>query len=214
MEPPISTWEEAERRLYPSMMTQPDAVAGLLHLIRTVADRLERADTVEALAEAWSAAPQIVGAAAEMEGIDRGSFDQGIVAGAAFALRYRELMAHTERRDRRRRIDEARAHGDAWVVLDEAGVAEAPFPTPYRRVEMRLSDGYGLRSTAELDPDSGGIVHAVEELWLDPASGEMAGGDGEASRRAFTDPAAWRREVDDRRRRTDPPPEALRTDPL
>lgn len=199
MEPLIRRWEEAERRLYPSMVAQPDLVAGSLRLVREVADDLLEVVTVEGLAEVWPRAAELVHAAAGREGMAGEPADPEIVAGAAFALRYRELVAEGGRREIRRRIDEARARGEAWVVLDEAGVAEAPFPQPYRRLEMRLADGLGLLLSAELDPDSGGIVHAIEGVRLDPASGEMAG-PAEPARRELADPEEWRRAGEDARR--------------
>ena len=176
------------------MVAQPDLVAGSLRLVREVADDLREVVTVEGLAEVWPRAAELVHAAAGREGMAGEPADPEIVAGAAFALRYRELVAEGGRREIRRRIDEARARGEAWVVLDEAGVAEAPFPQPYRRVEMRLADGYALSLSAELDPDSGGIIYAVEGLRLDPDTGQSAGG-ADAARREFADPEVWRREV-------------------
>jgi hypothetical protein len=198
MEQLIRRWEEAERRLYPSMVAQPALVAGSLRLVREVADDLRDIDTVEGLADAWGRAGEMVESAAGREGIAEEPADPEIVAGAAFALRYRELVVEAGRRETRRRITDARARGDAWVVLDEGGVAEAPFPQPYRRVEMRLADGYALHLTAELDPDSGGVVHAIEGLRLDPASGQRAG-PAEPARREFADPDEWRQAARDLR---------------
>jgi hypothetical protein len=196
----IRRWEEAERRLYPSMVAQPEVVADSIRLVREVADDLRDVDTVEGLAEAWGRAGDLVAAAAAREGLGAEPADPEIVAGAAFALRYRELAVEADRREARRRIEEARAAGKGWVVLDEAGVAEFPFPQPYRRLEMRLADGFGLLLTAELDPDSGGIVHAIDGLRLDAASGEVVGPAEDPARREFDDPGEWRRAAEDLRR--------------
>lgn len=194
----IRRWEEAERRLYPSMMAQPEVVAGAIRLVREVADDLREVETLEGLAVAWPRAADMVRRAAGREGMEEEPVDPELVAGAAFALRYRELAAEASRREVRRRIEDARARGEEWVVLEEAGVAEAPFPQPYRRLEMRLADGYALHCTAHLDPDSGGIVHGVERLRLDPASGELTGPEG-PDRREFVDPEEWRRAVEELR---------------
>jgi hypothetical protein len=186
----IRRWEEAERRLYPSMVTQPEVVADYLRLVREVADDLRTIDTEEGLADAWGRAAELAEAAARREGMAREAPDLEIVAGAAFAIRHRELVAEAGRRETARRIADARARGDVWVVLHEAGMAEAPFPTPYRRLEMRLADGYALHLFAELDADSGRIVHAVEGLRLDPSTGAMAAS-AEPSRREFADRQEW-----------------------
>jgi hypothetical protein len=190
MEQLTRRWEEAERRLYPSMVTQPEVVADYLRLVREVADDLRTVDTEEGLADAWGRAAELAEAAARREGMAREAPDLEIVAGAAFAIRHRELVAEAGRRETARLIADARARGETWVVLHEAGVAEAPFPQPYRRVDMRLADGYALHLSAELDADSGRIVHAVEGLRLDPSTGEMAAS-AEPSRREFADRQEW-----------------------
>lgn len=176
------------------MVAQPELVARSLGLVRAVADDLREVDTVEDLAEAWGRRAEIAEAAARREGVAGEVPDLEIVAGAAFALRHRELVAEAGREETRRRIAEARDRGEAWVVLHETGMAEAPFPQPYRRVEMRLADGYALSLSAELDPDSGGIIYAVEGLRLDPDTGQSAGG-ADPARREFADPEVWRWEV-------------------
>jgi hypothetical protein len=201
----IRRWEEAERRLYPSMVAQPDVVAGALRLVREVADDLRDVDSIEGLARAWERADEVVEGATRRDGMGEEPAAPEIVAGAAFALRYRELVAEAGRRETRRRIEEARARGEARVVLDEAGMAEAPFPQPYRRVEMRLADGHALHLSAEPDPVSGAIVYAIEGLRLDPASGKPAG-PAAPSRREFTDPEEWRRAAEELRNRA---PDAL-----
>ncbi|MGH2678820.1 MAG: hypothetical protein ACRDHB_10740 [Actinomycetota bacterium] len=180
-------------------MAQPEVVAGSMRLVRAVADDLTSVRSVEELAEAWGRATELAEAAAQGLGMEtEAAADLELVAGAAFALRYRELAVEAGRRETSRRIEEARTAGREWVVLEEAGVAEAPFPQPYRRLEMRLADGFGLLLTAELDPDSGGIVHAIEGLQLDPSSGD-ATGSGEPARRELADPGEWRRAAEDLR---------------
>jgi hypothetical protein len=77
------------------------------------------------------------------------------------------------------------------VVLHEAGLPEVPFPESYRRLEMRLADGYAVHLSAELDPDSGRPAYSIEGLRLDPATGE-ATGQARPSSRTFTDPEEWR----------------------
>jgi hypothetical protein len=191
----IRKWEEAERRLYPSMVAQPEVVAGSMQLVRAVADDLGSVHSQEELAEAWGRATELAESAARGLGMKtEAAADLELVAGAAFALRHRELMAEATWSATRRRIDQARPLGDEWVVLSEAGVPEAPFPQPYSRVEMRLADGFAIHTAAELDPDSEGIVYSVEGLRLDPTTGELAGPAG-PPRREFADHEEWLREV-------------------
>lgn len=192
MEHLIRRWEEAERRLYPSMMAQPDTVADYMRLVRAVADDLGAVSSVGGLVDAWNRGMELADAAARRRGVSAGAPDLELVAGAAFSLRYRELAAEARQEEVRRQIEQARTRGEAWVVLDEAGMAEAPFPQPYRRVEMRVADGYTLHLSAELDPDSGRILYAVEGLRLEPATGEMIDL-AQPRRREFTDRQEWLR---------------------
>jgi hypothetical protein len=167
-------------------------VADYMRLVRAVADDLGSVRTAEDLPGAWGRATDVAEAAARRQGLADRVPDLEIVAGAAFALRHRELRAEAGWQETRRRIDQARGRGDAWVVVHEAGVPEAPFPVPYGRVEMRVADGLALHLSAELDPDTNAVVYAVEVLHLDPVSGQVAE-EAEPRRATFTDPEAWRR---------------------
>ena len=70
------------------------------------------------------------------------------------------------------RIRAAAAAGDEWVVLFETGRSElAPF-SPFRRLEMRISDGRGLHASIVSDPSTGGPAFTVEVVQLDPATGD------------------------------------------
>jgi hypothetical protein len=188
----IRRWEEAERRLYPSMVAQPDLVARYMRVVRAVAEELRTVHSLEELAEAWDRGLELAEAAARNEDMADDAPDLEVLAGAAFGLRYREVAAEAARQKTRRLIAEARGRGEGWVVLHEAGVPEVPFPESYRRLEMRLADGYALHLSAELDPDSGRPAYAIEGLRLDPATGEATGQARPSSRR-FTDPEEWRR---------------------
>jgi hypothetical protein len=177
------------------MVAQPEVVADSMRLVRAVADNLASVRSVEELAEAWGRATELAESAARGLGMETESAaDLELMAGAAFALRHRELVAEATRSATRRRIEQARTLGEEWVVLSEAGLPEAPFPQPYSRVEMRLADGFAIHTVAELDPDSEGIVYSVEGLRLDPATGELTGPAG-PPRREFADHEEWLREV-------------------
>lgn len=191
MEDLVRRWEEAERRLYPSMVAQPDLVARYIRMVRGMADDLRSVETVPELGDAWERRADLATAAAHREGMAGQAPDLELVAGAAFGLRYRELAAVARGKEVRRRIADARARGDEWVVLRETGVPEVPFPEPYHRLDMRLADGYGLRLSAALDAESGRPLYAVEGVLLDVETGGAIG-EAEPPRRTFTDPGEWR----------------------
>jgi len=200
----VRRWEEAERRLYPAMLVDPDGTVARMRAVRAIADRLRAIPDAEALARAWERGPGLAREALAREPGFFGEAELELVAGAAFALRHRELAAEAARRERRRRIEEAERAGCAWVVLGERGVAgdpPAPYPQPYRRVEMRLVDGLGVHVFVEPDPDSEGALYGVEVLRLDPRSGEIL---GEGERVVLRDPAEWRRAIERARQRPGP----------
>ncbi len=170
----VRRWEEAERRLYPGMLVDPDRTVARVRVVRAILDRLRAVPDAAALARAWERATELAREALGREPEPIGEGELELVAGAAFALRHRELAAEAAQRERLRRIEEGERAGVAWVVLEERGVPgdpPVPYPEPYRRLEMRLADGLGLHVFVEPDPDSEGALYGVEVLRLDPRSG-------------------------------------------
>jgi hypothetical protein len=106
----VRRWEDAEGRLYPSALVQPDRYEQYLRVVRGVADRLDSVGSVEELARRWDRGPELAGEVAVREGV-RGP-DLELVAGAGFLLRYRELRELARREEIRRLIGEARARGE------------------------------------------------------------------------------------------------------
>ena len=113
-------------------------------------------------------------------GPDHGSADQpdlaglrlDLIAAAACAMRYRELMAA---RAVSRRLDafaSAREGGESWAVIEEAGdEARAPF-LPYQRVEAHVPSGRALIISIEPD-ETLSAVWRIDQASLDMASGGL-----------------------------------------
>jgi hypothetical protein len=199
----LPRWREAEARLYPVVIVDPPVYERYVSLVRAVADELRSMRHPEDLAGAFEDSSQIVLSGAARVGISAEGLDLDLVAGAAWNLRYREILAEASGKRARGRIREARERGDEWTVVHETGVpsqAAAPFAATYRRLEMRVADGTGLHIFVEPDPDTYEPVYGVEVLRLDPESGDM---DEElpAERREFNDAKAWEQAIDDLRRR-------------
>jgi len=185
----VRRWMEAEARLYPVVLVRPELYERYIRLVRAIADELATAVSAGVLAERFEGAEDLARQVAGRFGIPTQDMDLGLVAGAAFAHRHREVLQTTHRDEALRRIREARERGDEWVVVYETG---RPMVPPYRRLEMRLADGAGIHAFVELDPESGGPLWGMESIQLDAQTGDWVAEAGElAVRRTFSDAASW-----------------------
>ena len=198
----VGLWSAAEQRLYPIVTAQPEIYERYLGLVRIVADELGSARTPEQLAEAYGDAAEIVEAVMVRGGLVVEGLDLGVVAGAAFGLRYKEVLAEAHRGEAARRLRAARARGDRWVVVYEAAGAGGPRMPPYRKLEMHLADGVGLHVFVELGPDMDRPVYGVEVVRLDPWTGDWVDEPAPLTgRETFPDPESWERTVEHLRAR-------------
>ncbi|MGH2688389.1 MAG: hypothetical protein ACRDKW_06235 [Actinomycetota bacterium] len=186
----LRRWTEAEARLYPVVLVRPELYERYIRLVRGIADELAATVAgIDALAARFESAEDLAREVAGRLGVPEGDMDFTLVAGAAFAHRYREALQDQHRDDARERIRVARERGEAVVMVYETGRRGVP---PYRRLEMRLSDGAGIHSFVELDPETGNPVYGLEQIQLDPQTGDWVT-DAEAltSRTLFADAQAW-----------------------
>lgn len=195
-------WRAAEERLYPVVMVRPEIYERCLRLVRAVADGLGSARTPDLLAEAYGRSDEVVARAVERTGTPTEGMDLDLVAGAAFNLRYREVLAETQQEAALRRVRTARERGDAWVLVHETGgPAEHPTP-PYSRLEMHLADGAALRVFVEMEAETGEPVFGIEAVRLDPQTGDRV---PEAAaleeRRTFEGPGPWKEAIEELRAR-------------
>lgn len=191
----VERWNVAERHLYPVVMARPDLYERYLALVRALADDLGEVSTPEALAAAYGEAVARAGQTAARTGIRTQELDLGVAAGAAFAVRYREIKAAVARDAVAARIQEATAKGERWVVLQEPSGEQAPDPfaaAVSSRVELHIPSGVAIHSFVELDPETYQPRYGVEAARLDPGSGELVRDEEMvATPRTFDDPAAW-----------------------
>lgn len=172
----VGRWTAAEDRLHPLVLVQPETYERYLRLVRMVANDLEGARTGEQLVEAYGGARAIVQSTIAREGFPAAGLDLQLVAGAAFGLRYREVLAEIRRDEIRRRIRTAEEGGDEWVVLSDVGGAGGLLFPPYRKVEMHLPDGLALHSFVDFDENMDRPVFGVEVVRLDPRTGTGVAG--------------------------------------
>jgi hypothetical protein len=192
----LRAWDSAEARLFPLVMARPEEYERSLTVIGVLLGWLRgRCQDVPALlTESARGAAIIAEAAAEPGGPgDGGARDAGrpvdaaaaadlgaglrgdLIAAAACAMRYRELVAANAARSRLAGFARARARGQAWAVVEEAGdPARAPY-LPYRRVEAHVPSGRSLIISIEPD-ETLRAVWRLDEGELDLASGQLAVG--------------------------------------
>src|SRR5579864_3550342 len=108
----ISHWHAAENRLYPVVMTRPDLYERSLTAVRAIADDLRSSKTVDELLTAYQHAPDLVAETVQRRALSTEELDMGLVTGAAFSVRYRELVEEENRREAMRLIREGRERGE------------------------------------------------------------------------------------------------------
>jgi hypothetical protein len=192
----LRAWDAAEARLFPLVMARPEEYERSLSVIQVLLGWLRgRCQDVPALlAESARGAAIVAEASGELAGPrDGGGRDAGcpgdspavadlgaglrgdLIAAAACAMRYRELMAASAARGRLAGFARASAGGESWAVVQEAGdPARAPY-LPYHRVEAHVPSGRSL--IISIEPDEAlRAVWRLDEGELDLASGQLAVG--------------------------------------
>lgn len=188
----VAGWRRAEERLYPIVMVDPDRYRRLLSVIRATADRLATHASTPDLVAARAQGGEVVAEVAESVGVPATELgDVELTADAAFSLRHREIIGEDNRRAVRERIAAARARGDAWAVIREYGRQDQPGVQPYERIEMRMADARGLRAAADVDADSYRPLYTLDELILDPTTGQVLDAATSIPTRTFTDRGEW-----------------------
>jgi hypothetical protein len=197
----LRSWDAAEAGLFPLIMARPHEYERSVSLVQILLGWLRDncADIPALLAESARGEALVAGAVGGRPGHPRqtrpgsgadggpdhggpnhGSADQpdlaglrlDLIAAAACAMRYRELMAA---RAASRRLDafaSAREGGESWAVIEEAGdEARAPF-LPYQRVEAHVPSGRALIISIEPD-ETLSAVWRIDQASLDMASGGL-----------------------------------------
>lgn len=188
-------------------MAWPEGYERYVALVRAVCDELGSIRSLEALVDAYDEGTDIAAGAARTRSLSIEGLDLDLAMGAAFCLRHREVVAEIRREEVRRRVDEARARGDEWVVLEEARPwLQVPFP-PWRSIQMHLPDGTGLHLWVEesLDPQGDGVEYGVEVVQLNPQTGQWLTGEPIVGRQTFHEYGLWQVAVVELKARYDAP---------
>jgi len=189
----LRSWDEAEARLFPTIMARPDVYQQSVSLIQRLLGRLrETCPDLPALLAAHERGGDLVD---ELDDDAEAVVQPGLVAAAACAMRYRELVAELAAQGRLTALARARDQGQAWAVVEETGSPDrAPF-VPYQRIEAEVGTGRAVIVSIEPDETLSRAVHRLDEGQIDLASGALRIGEAIGSyldREAF---AAALREV-------------------
>jgi hypothetical protein len=189
----VARWRQADERLYPMVMVDPERFTQVVSVVRAAADQLASETRVDDLVAARRRGRAVVSQAAEAVGIPLQRLsDVELVADAAFHLRYRELTTQLRRRAAADTIAAARARGDTWVVVRESGSHQQPAVQPYEGIEMRVADGHAVRAWVDVDPNSFAPVYGLEPLRLDRDTGVVVDTGDPAPTRTYATREQWK----------------------
>lgn len=168
-------WLRGEERLYLAALSGTDGYVQSLDLVRrTVAHLVAEGPGPAPLQAAGARGADLVADAVGQETADQARVDLALVADAARAVRYREVVAERKAQRRVEQLQAARGRADRWVVLETAGDPEGHPLRPYRRLEADARTGCAVLVTTAPHEDFAFCVHAVEALRVDLRTGVLA----------------------------------------
>jgi len=174
----LRSWDEAEARLFPLVMAQPELYEQALTVVRQVIEWLRQTcPDLPALLAAHERGGALIAdldsaAAAGVPGIR-----PGLIAAAACAMRYREIVALMAARGRLAALARARAQGLSWAVLEENGEPDRAPYAPYQRVEAEVGSGRAVVVSIGPDETLSRAVYRLDEAQVDVTSGTLRIGD-------------------------------------
>jgi hypothetical protein len=181
----LRSWDQAEARLFPTIMARPDVYQQSVTLIQQLLGRLR--DTCPDLPALLAAHERGGDLVADLAGAADTGIQPDLVAAAACAMRYRELMASLAAAGRLAALARARDQGQAWAVVEETGSPDrAPF-VPYQRIEAEVGTGRAVIISIEPDETLSRAVHRLDEGQVDLVTGGLQVGEAIGS---YLDPEA------------------------
>ena len=168
----LRSWDEAEARLFPLVMAQPELYQQALGAIQRLLGQLrETCQDLPGLLAAHERGGDLL-AGAEVPGIR-----PALIAAAACATRYRELVAQLVAAGRLEALARARAQGLSWTVVEESGQPDRAPYVPYQRVEAEAETGRAVIVSIGPDETLSRAVYRLDAGQVDAASGALRIGD-------------------------------------
>ena len=171
----LRSWDEAEARLFPLVMAQPELYQQALGAIQQLLGWLR--ETCQDL-PALLAAHERGGDLFEGAGVPAvPGVRPGLIAAAACATRYRELVAELAAAARLTALARAREQDLSWAVVEEIGQADRAPYVPYQRVEAEVGSGRAVIVSIGPDETLSRAVYRLDAGQIDVASGALRIGD-------------------------------------
>ena len=171
----LRSWDEAEARLFPLVMAQPELYQQALGAIAQLLERLrETCPDLPALLAAHERGGDLLDAAG-VPGV--AGVRPGLIAAAACATRYRGLVAELAATARLAALARAREQGLSWTVVEENGQPERAPYVPYQRVEAEVRTGRAVIVSIGPDETLSRAVYRLDAGQIDAASGALRIGD-------------------------------------
>jgi hypothetical protein len=173
-------WVAASERAFQAGLHQPDVYLRTTRLVGAIVQELRQCGRgSESLLDAWRGRDDLVRrVAGSSELLSVTGLDIQAIAGAAFTIRYREVLEEVGREDRLAALAAA-SPDTGWVVLEESGYRPGDPFVPYRRLEADARTGHALLVTTRPDEAFTGCVHVVEQGFVDLDTGGLTAGGAE-----------------------------------
>jgi hypothetical protein len=167
-------WTAASEQVFTTGVHQPDIYVRTTRLVAAVVQELRgHGRGIEVLLGVWPEHSDLVRRVARSSDLlTTDGLDVEAVAGAAFAMRYREVLEETTLGDRLAALAAAPA-GTGWLVLEESGYGPGDPFVPYRRLEADARTGRALLVTTRPDDAFTTCVHVVEQGFIDLETGRL-----------------------------------------
>ena len=183
----LRSWDEAEARLFPQVMARPDLYQQSISMIQRLLGRLrETCPDLPTLVAAHERGGDL--AAEDLASGVAAGIRPDLVAAAACAMRYRELVASQAAHGRLAALARARAEGLSWVVVQETGSPDRAPYVPYQRIEAEVASGRAVIVSIEPDETLSRAVHRLDEGWVNLLTGGLRIGELVGT---FLDPGAF-----------------------
>lgn len=166
----LRSWDQAEAKIFPLVMARPEVYERALQMIADLAARLrETCPDLAALLAAHEQGADLVTEPCPGVGPE-------LVAAAACAMRYREIVTVGAAQGRLAALAWARDQGLDWTVVEENGdPARAPY-LPYQRVEAHVPSGMAVIISIEPDETLTRAVHRLDAAEVDLGTGGLQAG--------------------------------------
>jgi len=166
----LRSWDQAEAKIFPLVMARPEVYERALRMIADLAARLrENCPDLPALLAAHERGADLVTEPSPGVGPE-------LIAAAACAMRYREIVTAGAAQGRLTALAQARDQGLDWTVVEEKGdPARAPY-LPYERVEAHVRSGRGVIISVEPDETLVRAVHRLDAAEVDLDTGGLRTG--------------------------------------